>query len=161
MFTKLSLPIYAHDLVAFGNAVPPPWVRTSAAAELWAVMLVLSINLMPPENLRDCMSILTTAAQGAARATAPSCALAAIWSLISVVVEEDLLALVTTKRLKWMPSHTSLDTLLDRIKSDGRPISTVEWRANRLADALAKAAAGDDSVCGGQFRGCLRRQRNS
>ena len=29
------------DLVAFGNAVPAPWVRTAAAAELWAVMLVL------------------------------------------------------------------------------------------------------------------------
>ncbi len=33
------------------------------------------------------------------------------------------------------------------IKSDGRPVTVVEWRANRLADALAKAAVGDEKVC--------------
>ena len=29
-------------LVAYGAAVPPPWLRTAAAAELWALLLLLS-----------------------------------------------------------------------------------------------------------------------
>ena len=54
------------DLVAYGAAVPPPWIRTAAAAELWAVMLVLSVTLAPPHLAKDCRSILTTAATGSA-----------------------------------------------------------------------------------------------
>ena len=44
------------------------------------------------------------------------------------------------ERLIWMPSHTSRGGSSDRLKSDGTKLTAVDWRANRLADANAKAA---------------------
>ena len=43
--------------------------------------------------------------------------------------------------LLWMPAHTSRLTASTAGKSDGSRLSYVDWRANRLVDALAKAAA--------------------
>jgi hypothetical protein len=40
-----------------------------------------------------------------------------------------------------MPAHMSRLTATTAGKSDGSPLSYVDWRANRLVDALAKAAA--------------------
>jgi len=41
----------------------------------------------------------------------------------------------------WMPSHTSNADGSYRIKSDGSAITTAQWRANQLADSLAKTGA--------------------
>ena len=41
----------------------------------------------------------------------------------------------------WMPAHLSLAEVGEAKLSDGVRLTTVDWRANRLADALAKAAA--------------------
>ena len=49
------------SLIAFGIAVPPPHVRTAAAAELWALMIVLMITITPPTVTTDCLEILTAA----------------------------------------------------------------------------------------------------
>ena len=40
-----------------------------------------------------------------------------------------------------MPAHKSLAAAARSTKSDGIPVTQTEWRANRLADAVAKAAA--------------------
>jgi len=40
-----------------------------------------------------------------------------------------------------MPSHTTLTTAHTRKRSDGKPVSATDWRANRLVDALAKLGA--------------------
>ena len=48
---------------------------------------------------------------------------------------------VAHSRLVWMPSHTTAATASSHRRSDGRPVSGTDWRANRLADALAKLAA--------------------
>ena len=40
-----------------------------------------------------------------------------------------------------MPSHGSRHVIGTRYKSDGKSVTTIDWRANRLADAAAKAAA--------------------
>jgi len=48
---------------------------------------------------------------------------------------------VAHARLVWMPSHTSAATASRHRRSDGKPVSGTDWRANRLADALAKLAA--------------------
>ena len=40
-----------------------------------------------------------------------------------------------------MPSHGSRHTICSRYKSDSKSVTTIDWRANRLADAAAKAAA--------------------
>ena len=44
-------------------------------------------------------------------------------------------------RLVWMPAHTSAALGNDRVKSNGRSLTTPEWRANQLADVLAKRGA--------------------
>eukprot|EP00973_Karenia_brevis_P087762 12173174-Karenia_brevis.AAC.1 len=48
--------------------------------------------------------------------------------------------------LVWMPAHGSRSSVGHAIKSDGSMVSSTDWRANRLADALAKAAAGQHVV---------------
>eukprot|EP00973_Karenia_brevis_P077989 10833860-Karenia_brevis.AAC.1 len=40
-----------------------------------------------------------------------------------------------------MPAHTSVTAIGTVRDSVGRPIDAVDWRANRLADVLAKFAA--------------------
>ena len=40
-----------------------------------------------------------------------------------------------------MPAHGALHTIGLREKSDGCPVTSLDWRANRLADAVAKAGA--------------------
>jgi len=44
-------------------------------------------------------------------------------------------------RLRWMPAHTAAGTAGRRKRSDGQRVTATDWRSNRLADALAKAAA--------------------
>jgi len=44
-------------------------------------------------------------------------------------------------RLRWMPAHTTAGTACRRKCSDGQRLTATDWRSNRLADALAKAAA--------------------
>jgi len=46
----------------------------------------------------------------------------------------------------WMPSHESAQAIGLALDSDGQPISPRMWRANRLADLLAKAAAGKNRL---------------
>eukprot|EP00973_Karenia_brevis_P022177 3051466-Karenia_brevis.AAC.1 len=45
-----------------------------------------------------------------------------------------------------MPAHKSLDDIRVVRRSDGRRITVVDWRANQLADALAKMAAPANAV---------------
>ena len=40
-----------------------------------------------------------------------------------------------------MPAHLPVSAIWHAMRSDGKAISPVDWRANRLVDALAKAAA--------------------
>ena len=44
--------------------------------------------------------------------------------------------------LTWGPAHTSWASLGSRLRSDGMPLTAVDWRANGIADAAAKMAAG-------------------
>ena len=43
--------------------------------------------------------------------------------------------------LLWMPSHTTVDNFSGRIKSNNKAVTSVDWRANQLADLLAKKGA--------------------
>ena len=45
------------------------------------------------------------------------------------------------RSLIWIPAHTAAQSIESRRRSDGRRLTTTEWRANQLADALAKMAA--------------------
>ena len=131
----------AGDLVAFGNAVPPPWVRTAAASEVWALMLVLTVAIAPPPILTDCLSLLSAAACGSASVTRPPLPLAHLWSRIAALLDGDVSVLATSALLTWIPAHGGSASTI------GNLVIAIDCRANRLADGLAKAAAGHDMIC--------------
>ncbi len=45
------------------------------------------------------------------------------------------------KSIVWMPAHCSTAAIGRRERSDGRTVSAIDWRSNRLVDGLAKMAA--------------------
>jgi hypothetical protein len=67
--------------------------------------------------------------------------LARIWVCIADIMNGDLTALERTNLLVWQPAHQTVQSIGQRHGSDGKKITTVDWRANRLVDALAKQAA--------------------
>ena len=91
----------------------------------------------------DCLGLLRTAEAGFAAATSPKMANARIWGLIGELMDGQASQL--RRALVWMPAHTSIDQCIHRLRSDLRTVSATDWRANQLADVLAKSAAVDDS----------------
>ena len=53
----------------------------------------------------------------------------------------DLQQLSSHDKLTWMPAHKPVSSIGHVKKSNGKVITAVEWRANRLVDGLAKLAA--------------------
>lgn len=129
------------DLIGYGRGVPPQWCYTAAAAEAWALLEVLRNSATPPKMRTDCLSLLKTARAGAQLATAACRPLARIWVQISHVLDGDLSALERTNLLVWQPAHQSEQSIGQKRGSDGKKTTAVDWRANRLVDALAKSAA--------------------
>lgn len=147
--TGFAIVVVDHSgtLVAFGIGVPPAHVRTAAAAELWALMVTLMINITPPVVVTDCLAILTAAGTGSAQVIAANRKIGHIWSRIVAILDDDVASLVATRRLIWMPAHGPISAIGRSIKSNSRAVTAVDWRANRLADALAKSAIGHTSAC--------------
>ena len=85
------------------------------------------------------MGLLIAAKAGVHAATAPRRPAARIWRAIASVTDHDFSMLCTA--LTWMPAHTAPSAIGERLKSNGKPVSAPEWRANQLADCLAKSAA--------------------
>ena len=46
----------------------------------------------------------------------------------------------------WMPSHGTVDTIRQTLDSNGKAVTSIMWRANRLVDDLAKSAAGAERL---------------
>jgi chemotaxis protein histidine kinase CheA len=67
--------------------------------------------------------------------------LARIWKVIAHATDGDIQSIVESGALVWMPAHQTLAMVGERKLSDGARLTAIDWRANRLADALAKAAA--------------------
>ena len=130
------------DLVAFGYGCPPSWCTTAASAEAWALHVALSHCPVLPQLRTDCLSLLTSAAAGTARATGASRPLSRIWGLIAATMDGDITSMVADKQLVWMPAHQPLSAIGVKTLSNGRLLTAIDWRANRLVDALAKLAAG-------------------
>ena len=130
------------ELVGLANATPPSWVASSSAAEAWALFLTLREVTVLPAIITDCLRLLSTAEAGFSAATGPKMANARIWQLICDLMDGQVAQL--RQSLVWMPAHTSIDQCMHRQRSDLRHVTAVDWRANQLADALAKAAAKDD-----------------
>ena len=129
------------DLLAIARGAPPRWCATAAAAEAWALLEVLRQSAFPPKMRTDCLTLLTTSRQGTALATSLGRPLARIWRAIAEILDGDITILAQDDRLVWQPAHQTVHAIGERLCSDGRRLSTVSWRANRLVDALAKQAA--------------------
>ena len=57
------------DLFAYGLGWPPSWCSMAAAADAWAVQVVLTECPFPLHMRTDCMAAITTALAGAKAAT--------------------------------------------------------------------------------------------
>ena len=131
--------------MAYASATPPPWIKTAGAAEAWALLLTLRQSPCMPNIITDCMGLLHAARSGPDWAARSKNNNARLWILIAGATGGSFQEL--RNKLTWMPAHTTARDGCARVKSDGRPLTTAEWRANQLADALAKKGA-----CNSDFR---------
>ena len=99
----------------------------------------MRMNPSPPRILTDCLGLLVAARAGPYIATNGKKADARIWKLIDSVTGDAFKLLAAA--LVWMPAHTTASEARKRTKSDGKELSAAEWRANDLADKLAKRGA--------------------
>jgi len=143
--TGFGLAVVALDggLVAFGRGCPPGWCTTAAAAEAWALATALTLSPFPPQLRTDCQALLTTAEEGAHKALGANRPLARAWAVIAAALDGDLANLTREKKLVWLPAHQTTAAIGERLLSNGRLFSAIDWRANRLVDALAKKAAAE------------------
>ena len=116
-------------------------MHDAAAAEAWALHIALLESAFPPKLRTDCLSLLSTAQEGATQATGPAKPLARIWRLISSSLDGRIESIVERGNLVWMPAHQPLSAISSATLSNGKLLSGVDWQANRLVDALAKQAA--------------------
>jgi len=125
---------------------PPSWVTNAAGAEAWALYMALRSVATPPRVITDCLGLLRQLQRGLADATAPHRPLARLWRLLSTTFDGQVPQDWLENSLLWMPAHTSKKTAAFAKRSDGRPLTRLDWRSNRLADAFAKAAASNDRL---------------
>ena len=131
------------DLLAWGWGVPPKWCDSASAAEAWALGTVLQHCAPQDKIITDCMGLLKTAERGLAAATSAKMGLARIWRMVAHTLDGNIAQLATEKKLSWMPAHQPPAAIGVALKSNGRTISAVDWRANHLVDGLAKLAAAE------------------
>ena len=129
------------NLRAASWATPPQWIKTSYAAEVWALWLTPQACPAAPKVLTDCKAILGAMRAGEAAVTAGKRPLARVWKLICSALDHDVVSMATSQRINWMPSHTSGAAIVTTRKSNNERLTAAEWRANQLADALAKHGA--------------------
>ena len=128
-------------LVAYAEVELPSTVISATAAEAHGVLAAFAHCVTPPRVVTDCKSLVTVAATGTARATAASAPLGGIWRCIASTFGSDVRGLIDDGRLVWMPAHLAAGTAAYALMSNGREVTFVAWRANRLADAIAKRCA--------------------
>ncbi len=135
----------SRGLIGMGGGTPPWWCRTAAAAEAWALQVALGLCAFDSQIRTDCESLLTTAEMGLLAATTASRPLARIWAMIGQHLDGDIVSIVSSQRLVWLPAHQTTAAIKNRWLSNGKRFTVVDWRANRLADAVAKLTAADAS----------------
>ena len=141
--TGFGIIVVSHTgtLLGYGKGTPPHWCRTAAAAEAWALQVILAHCPFPPEMRTDCLSLLRTAEQDTQKAVNAKRQLARIWVAISSHLDCRISVLCKDGVLTWMPAHQSLGMIGETRRSDGKRLTVLDWRANRLVDGLAKQEA--------------------
>ena len=127
------------SLLALGNGIPPPWIIDAAGAELWAFYVVASMFPALPRIVTDCKGILDGLESSPLHMCGRSKALARTWKMVDHVLDGDFAS--ARRMVTWMPAHTSLASIGQARDSEGCTVDSIMWRANRLVDVLAKAAA--------------------
>ena len=61
--------------------------------------------------------------------------------MIASALDGDTTSMVEHKQLVWMPAHQPLSAVGHKELSNGKLLTVVDWRENRVVDALAKLAA--------------------
>ena len=107
---------------------------------------MLRVTAAPPRIVTDCLGLIRQLQRGLDDATAHFRPLARLWRLISLTLDGAVPEGWLDERFVWMPAHTARTAAGRRTRSDGRPLTLRDWRSNRLADALAKAAVGTDRL---------------
>ena len=146
-------------LIGAGMGKPPAWIVDAAGAELWAFLTVVQLNPIVREVITDCKGILDGLSGPSAALTHPKAALGRTWGMIKAAADDDTEQLA--RQLRWMPSHVSAARMVSDPPTDstGEVISWTDWRANRLADGLAKLSAGWDRLPGQVIQHIRRAQR--
>jgi len=134
------------DVCGLCHGAPPAWITNAAGAEGWALYTVLRASPLPPRIVTDCLGLIRQLQRGLDDATAHFRPLARLWRLISLTLDGTVPEGWLDERFVWMPAHTSRAAAGKRTRSDGRPLTLRDWRCNRLADALAKAAVASDRL---------------
>ena len=132
------------SLVACSYGQPPQWINDSAGAEVWAFQEVTAMTPCVPQVVTDCLGILRVLEAHPEIAVGPKQMHARTWIQIAANLDGDFQS--ARARTTWMPAHTSAASIGVSRDSNGLPISASMWRANRLADALAKYAASQDRL---------------
>jgi len=139
----MALVVVAPDgsLVACAMGSPPDWITNSVAAEGWALLEALRATPFPPNITTDCLGLIRQLESGLRDATLPIRPLARLWTLIARELDGVVPDNWLHERFNWMPSHLARGAIGSTVKSCGGVVTPVDFRANRLADALAKLAA--------------------
>ena len=140
--TGFGIAVIGNDgsLLGFGNGNPPPWVTSAAGAEAWALSVIVGMCPSLPCVVTDCKGVRDVLCAGRASATAHTRPLARIWKTIFHALDDLDDPERYGRRLVWMPAHGATHTIGKVTKSNGSAITSIDWRANRLVDALAKLA---------------------
>jgi len=140
--TGYSIVVVGDDgqLIGCAHGAPPSWITTAGAAEAFALYKVLTLNPFVPKIVTDCLGVLQSLMRGRHDATAANRINAKLWKMVDTCLDgttwQEAASSVT-----WMPAHGARASIGTALKSSGMPVTAIDWRANRLADALAKAAA--------------------
>ncbi len=129
-----------NNIIAMGCGIAPRYVKDAAGAEAYAFYIVVQLSPFFPYVTTDCKGVLDTLHAGKDRATAATSTIARIWNAIFGVLDDCSGSGIDYKKLVWMPAHGAVHTIHNALKSNGRPITPIDWRANRLVDACAKHA---------------------
>ena len=134
-------------LVAAWKGVPPAHVDSIGEAEAWALATVLLETPCRRRVYTDCKANLDFLAAGPTAATAGNMRGARIWSTIFAALDREDASDADTDIqesndwLVWLPAHKAKHSIGKCYKSDGQPLSCIDWLANTAADRLAKEAA--------------------
>jgi len=128
-------------VVAIVYGRPPVFVRNAPGAEAWALHIVLANSVNTPRITTDCLGLVKQFDRGLGDAIAAHKPLARIWNLIASSLDFTVPEEWVNKEFLWMPSHTSRSAVGVTLRSDGNPVTYLDWRLNRLVDKVAKVAA--------------------